>query len=83
MQCEHRIMVLDSRHKLFADPLGTEKYSFVEHQYKQMMPEPLLSRPGVCGFYTIYAAFHIFEFRQEKITRINDVDVRLLMSNYM
>ena len=40
-----------------------------------MMPAPLQSHPSVCGFYTIYAAFHLFKFRQEEITGIHDVNL--------
>ena len=48
-----------------------------------MMPAPLQSHPSVCGFYTIYAAFHLFKFRQEEITGVHDVNVLSFISNYM
>ena len=65
MQCEHWIMIANSCQKLyFAGSLGRKTYSFLKQQNEQM-PEPLLSHPSVCGFYTIYAAFHLFKFRQE------------------
>ena len=65
MQGEHWIMIANSRHKLyFADSLGREKYSFLKQQFEQKMPEPLQSHPSVGGLYTIYAAFHVFKFRQ-------------------
>ena len=84
MQGEHWIMIANSRQKLyFADSLGREKYSFLKQQYKQMMPEPLQSHPSVCGFYTIYAAFHLFKFRQEEIRGVHDVNVLSFISNYM
>ena len=69
----------------FADSLGRKKYSFLEQHYEQMMPEPLQSHPNpsVCGFYTIYAAFHLFKFRQEEITGVHDVNVLSLISNYI
>ena len=69
MQGEHWIMIAKFRHKLyFADSLGCKGYSFLNNQnYKQMMPAPLQSHPSVCGFYTIYAAFHLSKFRQEEI----------------
>ena len=60
MQGEHWIMIANS--------LGREKYSFLKKHYKQMMPQPLQPHPSVCGFYTIYVAFHLFEFRHEEIT---------------
>ena len=75
MQGEHWIMIANFRQKLFfADSLGRKKYSFLKQQYEQMMPEPLQSHPSVCGFYTMYAAFHLFKFREE-ITGVHDVNV--------
>ena len=83
MQGEHWIMIANSRQKLyFADSLGPEKYSCLEHHYEQMMPEPLQSHPSVCGFYTIYAAFHLFKIRQQ-ITGVHDVNVLSFISNYI
>ena len=85
MQGEHWIMISNVRHELyFADSLGRKGYSFFNNQhYKQMMPAPLQSHASVCGFYTIYAAFHLFKFRQEEITRVHDVIVLSFISNYM
>ena len=84
MQGEHWIMIANSRQKLyFADSLGRKKYSFFKQQYEQMMPEPLQSLPSVCGFYTIYSAFHLFKFRHEEITGVHDVNVLSFISNYM
>ena len=84
MQGEHWIMIANSCQKLyFADSLGRKKYSFLKQQYEQMMPEPLQSHPSVCGFYTIYAAFHLFKFRQEEFTGVHDVNVLSFKSNYM
>ena len=67
----------------FTDSLGRKKYSSLKQQYEQMMPEPLQSHPSVCGFYTIYIAFHLFKFRQEEITGVYDVNVLSFISNYM
>ena len=69
MQGEHWIMIANFRHELYlADSLGCKKYSFLNNQhYKQMMPAPLQSHPSVCGFYTIYAAFHLFKFHKKKL----------------
>ena len=76
MQGEHWIMIANSRQKLyFADSLGRIKYSFLKLQYEQMMPEPLQSHHSVCGFYTIYAAFILFNLRQEETTGVRDVNV--------
>ena len=85
MQGEHWIMIANFRHELFfADSLGRKRYSFPNNQhYKQMMPAPLQSHPSVCGFYTKYAAFHLFKFRQEEITGVHDVNVLTFISNYM
>ena len=84
MRGEHWIMTANSCQNLFfADSLGHEKYSFLKQHYEQMMPEPLQSHPSVCGFYTIYAAFHLFKFRQEKITGVHDVNVLSIISNYI
>ena len=76
MHGEHWIMIANFRHELFfADSLGCKGYSFISKHYKQMMPAPLQSHPSVCGFCTIYAAFHPFKFRQEEITGVHDVIV--------
>ena len=85
MQSEHWIMIAKLRHSLyFAEPLVCKGYSFLNKQnYKQMMPAPLQFHPSVCGFYTIYAAFHLFKFRQEEITKVHDVNVLSFLSNYM
>ena len=84
MQGEHWITMANSRQKLyFADSLGRKKYSFLEQHNEQMMSEPLQSHPSVCGFYTIYASFHLFKFRQEEITGVHDVNVLSFISNHM
>ena len=71
MQGEHWILIANILHNLhFADSFG-----FFKQQYKQMMPEPLQSHPSVCGLYTIYATFHLFEFRQEGNTGVPDDNV--------
>ena len=84
MQGEHGIMIANFRHQLyFADSFGRKGYSFLKQHYKQMMPAPLQSHPSVCGFYTIYAAFHPFKFRHEEITGVHDVNVLSFISHYM
>ena len=68
MQVEHWIMIANSCQFLyFADSRGRKKYSFLMQQYEQIMPEPLQSHPSICGFYTIYAAFHLFKFDKNKL----------------
>ena len=84
MQGEHWIMIAKSCQILyFAYSHGRKKYSFLKQQYEQMMPEPLQSHPSVCGFYAIYADFHLFKFRKEEITGVHDVNVLSFISNYM
>ena len=84
MQGEQWIMIANFRHEFyFADSLSRNKYSFLKQHHKQMMPATLQSVPSVCGFYTIYAAFHLFKFRQEEITGVHDVNVLSFKSNYM
>ena len=85
MQGEHWIMIAIFRHKLyFAASLGRRGYSFLKNQhFKQMIPAPLQSHSSVRGFYTIYAAFRLFKFRQEEITRVHDVNVLSFISNHM
>ena len=60
-----------------------KKSSFLKQHYKQMMLEPLQSHSSLCGFHAIYAAFHLFKFRQEEITGADDVNVLSLTNNYM
>ena len=85
MQGQHWIIIANFRHELyFADSLGRKGYRFFNNQhYKQMMPAPLQSHQSVCGFYTIYAAFHLFKFQQEEITEVHDVNVFSFISNYI
>ena len=84
MQGEHWIMIAKSRQILcFADSLGRKLYRFLKQQYEQMMPETLQSHPSVCGFYSIFAAFHLFNFRQEEIKGVQDVNVLSFISNYI
>ena len=74
---------LSSKIVFFADSLVRKTYSFFKQQYEQMMPKPLRFHPSVCGFFTIYVAFHLFKFRQEEITGDHDVNVLSFLSNYM
>ena len=83
LQGEHWIMIANSCQKMyFEDSFVRKRYSFLKQRYEQMMPEPVQSHPSVCGFYTIYAAFHLFHFRQEEITGVHDVNVLSFISNY-
>ena len=79
-------MVANFRHELyFADSLGCKRYSFLNNNqhYKQMMPAPLQSHPNECGFYTKYAAFQLFKFRQDALTGVHDHNVLSFIGNYM
>ena len=58
-----------------------EMYRFLKHQKKQLMLEPVQSHPSDCGFYTIYAAFNLFIFRQDETTGLHDVNVVSFISN--
>ena len=66
----------------FADSFGHKNYSFLERQYEQMMPAPLQSHPSVCGFYTLYGAFHLLKFRQEELRGLRDVNALSFISIY-
>ena len=84
MQGEHWTVIANCCQKFyFADSLGRKMYSFLKQHYEQMMQELLQSHPSDCGFYTIYAAFHIFKIRQEEITGVHDVNVVSFISNYI
>ena len=85
MQFEHSIMISTFQHELyFADSLESKGYSFLNNQHdKQMRPVPLQSQPSVCGFYTIYAAFHLFKFQQEENTGVHDGNVLSFVKDYM
>ena len=83
---EHWIMIAKFHHELcFADSLGLSinNYPFLKQNYSPMVPTRLQDRPSVCGFYTIYTAFHLFKFQQEEITGVHDVNVLSFISNLM
>ena len=65
MQGEPWIFIAKLRQEiLFADSLGRKKFRSLKQQYKQVMPAELQSHLSVCGFYTVYAAFHLSKFCQ-------------------
>ena len=79
-------MIANFHHELyFADSLGLSinNYPFLEQNYSQMFRTRLQDHPSVFGFYTIYAAFHLFMFQQEEITGVHDVIVLSFKSNFM
>ena len=60
-------MIAKRLHELyFADSLGLSinNYPFLKQNYSQMVRTRLQDHPRVCGFYTIYAAFHLFKLQQ-------------------
>ena len=79
-------MIAKFRHEFyFADPLGLSinNYPFLKQNYSQMIRTRLQAKPSVCGFYTIYAAFQLFQFQQEEVTGVHDVNVLSFISNFM
>ena len=79
-------MIAKFHHELyFADSLGLSinNYSFLKKNYKQMVRTRLQGHPSECGFYTIYAAFHLFKFQQEEKTGVHDVNVLYFISNFL
>ena len=73
LQGDHWIMNTNCCHKLyFADSFG--RPSFLKQHYAQMTSEPLEFHRSVCSFYTIFVAFHLFNFRQEINTGVDDVN---------
>ena len=83
---EHWVMISKFHHEFyFADSLGLSinNYPFLKQNYSQMVRSRLQDHPTVCGFYTIYAAFHLFKFQQEMVTGVHDVNVLSFMSNFM
>ena len=83
---EHWLLIAKFYHELsFADSLGLfiNNYSFLKQNYSQMVRTRLQDHPSVCGFYKIFAAFQLFEFEQEEITGVHDVNVLSFISNFM
>ena len=83
---EHWMMIAKFLHELyFADSLGLSinNYSFLKQNYSQMVRIGLQDHPSVCGFYTTYAAFHLFKFQKEELTGVLDVNVLAFISNFM
>ena len=83
MQGAQWIMIAKYPHNLyFAESCGREKYRFLKQHYKRMIPKTQHCLPSICNFFTIYAAFHLFKFRQEGITGVHSVDVVSFSSSY-
>ena len=66
---EHWITIAKFRHELyFADSLGLSinNYPLLKQIYSQLFRTRLQDHPSVCGFYTIYAEFHLFKFHRRR-----------------
>ena len=77
-------MIAKIHHELFfADSLGLSinNYAFLKQNYSQVVQTRLQERPSVCGFYTVYAAFHLFKFQQQEVILVHDVNVLFFISN--
>ena len=82
---EHWIKIAKFHHDLFfagSFGLSINNYPFLKQNYSQMVRTSLQHHPSVCGFYTIYAAFHLFVFQQEEMTVVHDVHVLPFKSNF-
>ena len=79
-------MIAKFHHELyFADSVGLSisNYTFLQQNYSQMFRTRLQDHPSVCGFYTLYAAFHLFKFQQKEITGVHDVHIFSFIGNFM
>ena len=79
-------MIAKFHHELyFANSirLCINNYTVLKQNYSQMVQTRLQDHPGVCSFYTVYAAIHFFKFQQEEITGVHDVDVLSFTSTFM
>ena len=64
------------------DSLGWKNYRFLKQHYQKLMPAPLHFHPSVCGFCTLFTAFHFIKFRQEKVTGAQDFTLQQLQCIY-
>ena len=83
---ENWIMIAKFHHELyFGDSLGLSinNYPFLKQNYSQMFHTRLQDHPSVCGFYTTYAAFHLFKFQHEEVTGVHDVNLLSFVINFM
>ena len=84
MQGEHWILIANFSPKCFIRySRGRGIYKFLKQHYKQMIRDALQSYLSVCGFYTTYAAFHLFKIRHLEITGVHDFIVLSFISNYV
>ena len=83
---EHWIMIgCLNRNYYYADSLARSitHYKFLNKKYQKMIQRPLQEMENLCGFYTIYAAFHLFKFLQTNLNNVHDVHVLNFISNCM
>ena len=83
---EHWIMIGRlNRNYYYADSLARSitHYKFLNKKYQKMIQSPLQKMENLCGFYTIYAAFHLFKILQTNLNNVHDVHVLNFFSNYM
>ena len=83
---EHCIMIgCLNRNYYYADSLARSvtHYKFLNKKYQKMKHRPLQKMQNFCGFYTIYAAFHLFKFLQTNLNNVHDMHVLNFISNYM
>ena len=65
---EHWIMIGRlNRNYYYADSLARSitHYKFLNKKYQKMIQRPLQKMKNLCGFYTIYAAFHYLNFYKQ------------------
>ena len=58
-------------------------YKFLNKKYQKMIQRPLQKMHNLCGFYTIYAAFHLFKSLQTNLNNVNDAHVLNFISNHV
>ena len=63
--------------------LFVNNYPFPKQNYSQMIRTRLQDHSSVCGFETIYAAIHLFEFQQEEINGVPDANILSFISIFM
>ena len=77
-------MIAEFRHPFqFADSLGRKDYNFLRKNYKRIFLERLQLHQSLFGIYTIYAAFMLLKFGQEKITGVYDLNELSFISNFL
>ena len=67
----------------YADSLAcpNKKYKFLNKKYQKMIQHPVQKTDNLCGFYTIFAAFHLFKFFQTKLNNVHDIHFLNFISN--